>query len=820
VRLETLIQDGRFAVRMAARNPGTTLLAVVCLALGIGANGAIFSVVNAVLLRPYSFSDPDRLFVIWEHNPETGRPFLEVAYRNFADWRSGTTRFQRLAAMHSVEHGFVLTGQGEPALVRGRGVSGGFFEVLGVEPALGRSLLPEDDRPESPLVAVLSHGFWQRQLGGDPGILGRALVLDGRATTVVGIMPPGFAYPRGTELWVAMVPTFADLVRYRKDNVMLVVGRLRPDATVPEARAELDVLIHGIYRDACGGHVLCWEALRGNASVVRPLLAEMLGPARPTLWVLALAVGLVLLMACANVSALLLVRATERRQELAIRQALGASRGRIAMQLFVESLLLSAVAGLAGLAVAALTLRAVVALGPADAPRIHDSAVDGAVLVFTLAACALTALLVGSLPVLNASRLALRENLNEGGRSASSPLGLRRSQALLVVGETAVALLVLVGAGLTARSFVQLHRVDLGFDARKVLALELSLPDWKYPDAERKRSFQRRLLDRLRELPGVEAAGGVLLAPFSSGTVGYDWYVVLEGQSDEQADTNPQVNLESVTPGYFRAMSIALRSGRTFTEDDGPGAPGVAIVGESLARRLWPGEDAVGMRLNVPLNGPPTDDSWFTVVGVVSDVRYRELEASRYDVYLPYGQCPFPIRFLVARTRPDPMTLAEPARAEVGRLDSELPLTRVTSMAEVVAEQRGRARFLNQTFLAFGTIALLLAVLGIYGLAAHTVERRRREMGIRLALGAEGADLVWMVLRRGLALAAAGLAVGTVAALAGTRVLSGLLFEVSPTDPATLAAAALLLAAVALVASYIPARRAARVDPVVALRTE
>ncbi|PYQ07191.1 MAG: permease [Acidobacteria bacterium] len=612
--------DVRYALRALRRRPLLVVVAVAVLAVGIGAGTAVFSVVDAVLLRPLPFADPGRLVVAWQRSPDNSVPFIEVSYPDYLDWRAQARSFESMAIIPTVNQGFMVAGD-EPVQVQGRLVSGNFFDVLGAQALIGRTLRPDDDRAGASRVVVLGHGLWQRQYGADPAVLGRKIVVDGTPMEVVGVMPRAFRYPPKVEMWTPVVPAIPEIVTSRDVYWAIVVGRLARGARLAQAEAELDGIVDRIAKAS--------PRVVATAAVVTPLTDDLFGPSRPALLVLLAAVLLVLLVACANVSALLLARAADRQREIAVRLALGASRRRLVRQLLCESALITSGAVAGGVLLAQASLHSLLALVPADVPRLQDAAIDGRVLAFTVVLAAAAALLSGLAPAVLASRPSLGDAL-EGGARTAGPGGSaqRRWQGLLVGAEAAVALVLLTGAGLTTQTFQNLRRLDLGYDPRQVLALEVAVPHGKYKKPSEWRSLYAGLMERIDRLPGVEASGGVFLRPLW-GQMGNDWYFTAEGQSDEESRRNPHVNLEAVTPGYFAAMRTPLLRGRDFTERDAEGAPGVAILSDGFARRYWPGQDPIGKRLKIPLPGSPYHDTWLTVVGVVADARYREIQASR-----------------------------------------------------------------------------------------------------------------------------------------------------------------------------------------------
>jgi putative ABC transport system permease protein len=772
---------------------------VLTLALGVGATTAIFSVVDAVILRPLPFSEPDLLVNLVETNPQTDD--FSVSEPNYLDWRAANRSFTDMAAISYASLG--LVGQGEPVKLHGAAVSASFFPLLDAQPLLGRFFIEEEDRPGAGArVAVLSHRLWQSRFGADPGVLGRSLRLEGRLYTVIGVMQPRFTFPDWAELWIPLAPgTNPD----RGDHWLDVVARRKPDASLEQARADLDGVAARLaqqYPDSNKGWgvriVPLHEALVGS-QVTRALLA-LFG-----------AVGLLLLMACVNVSNLLLARATVRGREMGLRSALGAGRARLMRQLLTESTLLAGLGAFAGLGVAHAALRLVRAFGP-DVPRLDEVALDGRVLAFTLGTALATGLLFGLAPALQTSRVDLHALLQLGGRAAMA--AGRRLRDSLVVGELALAMMLLIGAGLMIGSFLRLQRVDPGFDPDGVLTVRLDLPSEEYPD-ERRRIFLPEVLRRIGALPGVRAAGATNAAPFGGFRPNNTFAVV--GQEPQGDGEFLSADWRAVTPGFFRSMSIPLRRGRLFTEADREGSLAVIIISESMAESLWPGEDPVGRRI---IWGAPDGDPW-TIVGVVGDVRDMEIEkAPRHVIFLPWQQAPWPQMTLTIKAAGDVPGLPAAIRREIRALDGNLPIPEVQPLGRSVAGAVEGPRFRMFLFGAFAAAALALAVTGVYGVMTFAVAQRTREIGVRLALGARPWSVVGLVLRRGLVLTLLGIGLGWAGAFALTRFLASLLYGTVPTDAATFAAVALLLAGVATAAGYFPARRAAEIDPRLAFSAE
>jgi putative ABC transport system permease protein len=774
-----LAQDVRYAVRSLRSRPLLVVVAVAVLALGIGASTAVFSVVDAVLLRPLPFAAPDRLLMVWMGLPEQNQPYIAVSYSFVEMLRKRSRSLAAVAAMPETNSGFTLAGA-EPARVDGRLVTGNFFDVLGARARLGRTFTEPEDRVGAPRVVVISHGLWQRRFGGDPGAVGRSVIVGATPMTVIGVMPPEFRYPPGAELWTPVVPVIPAEVANPAVNWAVVVARMAEGSSIARVRAELNQVQAAFVQE---------QKVPGPIprSVLTPLAEHLFGPARPVLLVMMLAVLLVLLVACANVAALLLARAGARQREIAVRLALGASRGRLARQLLAESALVATAGGLAGVGLAVWTLQALIALVPADVPRLADAAVDARVLAFALALTFITSLLAGLVPALLASKPELTEALGAGTRMAG-PGRHGRLRALLVASEVAVAVVLLSGAGLLVRTFQNLRHVDLGFDPRHVLAFELSGMD-KYPTASKLHQITRTLLDRIDGLPGVEATAAALMGPLS-GHVGWDWPYRADDQSEEEARHNPPLNLQVVTPEFFPTMKMPLLRGRTFTDRD------------------------------TKATTPPYAPTWLTIVGIVGESRYRDLQAAWLDLYLPHLQSEQRLPHMVVRTRGDGLEVAGALRETVRAVDPDLMLAGMTTMETALETARGGARFSMQLLLGFALTALALAALGTYGVLAFMVSGRTREIGVRMALGARAADVLGLVLGQGLKPVGVGLAVGVAGSLALGRTLSTLLFGVAPHDALTMAGAAAVLAAAAALACYFPARRAARLDPAAALRRE
>jgi predicted permease len=803
-----LWQDLRYGLRMLMRSPGFTVIAVVALALGIGANSAIFSVVNTVLLRPLPYKNPDALMTVWEDATHMGFPYNTPSPANFIDWREQNTVFEGMAAL--AQRSFNLTGAGEPERFDGRKVSGNLFTILGIEPVLGRNFLPEEDKPGSRVV-ILSYGVWQRRFGGDTGIIGRALTLNGESYTVVGVMPGAVNLPSmdnwQDQLWVPIAFT-AEEAASRGNHYLEVIARTKPGVTRQQAQAEMTTIAARLEKQ--------YPDYNTRVGIrVRQLHEQLVGDIKPALLVLLGAVAFVLLIACANVANLLLARAAVRQKEIALRLALGASRSRLTRQFLTESVLLAGLGGLVGLFFAYVGLNVLKTFIPPSISQAQAISMDGKVLIFTGLISLVTGLIFGLAPATQASNFGLSETLKEGGRDSSAGSRGNRIRGVLVVSEVAVSFLLLIGAGLLINSFLHLRKLDPGYRADHLLTMKVSLPETKYPDKERRAPFFRELIRRVQTLPGVESAAVASNLPLTYN--GDSMPIGAEGRPDPPPDQSPDVILRVVSPGYFRTMGIPLVAGRDFTENDSPEAAKVVVISEKTARYFWPGQNPIGKRLKP---GSTTSESpWREVVGIVKDVRQNDFIAEpKMQMYMAHEQVgSFAANAVVVRTQVDPLSLGTAVRKVVWGIDKDQPVSDIRSMEEIVSRAVARQRFSTMLLGIFATLALVLAAVGIYGVMSYSVAQRTREIGIRMALGAQRSDVLKMTVGQGLRLVIIGVGIGLAAAFVLTRVMASLLFGVSATDPLTFIIISLVLMAVALIASYIPALRATKVDPMVAL---
>jgi predicted permease len=808
----TLLQDLRYAARMLLKKPGLTLIAVITLALGIGANTAIFSVVNAVLLRPLPFPESEQLVRVGGINLKTGKGPGTFSPPDFYDWRERSRNvFESLAAYDSWSPS--LTGQGEPERITAARVSANFFDVLKVRPQLGRAFLPQEETRGLHLSVVLSHRLWQRRFGADRAIQGKTITLNGDSYTVVGVMPPDFEMPRiggigfeEPELWSPFAPDLSQWGRSGR-SVDAAIGRLKTGTALPEAQAEMSGIGRALQQQYPDSNL--------NAGVgVVSLREQLVSGVRTPLLIFLVAVGFVLLIVCANVANLQLARSAARQKEMAIRASLGASRLRIIRQLLTESLLLSFLGAGFGLLLSLWATDFLVALGSDSIPHLGKIGIDSRVLLFTILISALAGILFGLAPALYASRLDLNEALKEGGGKGAGGASRSRLRGALVVSEIALSLLLLTGAGLLIKSFLRLQEVNPGFNPRQVLTMYVFLPGAKYSEDSQQAAFFDKTLERIQTVPGVEAVGVTSNLPISGNFDRTGFYV--EDRPAASSQDVPDVDRYMINGDYFQAMGVALRDGRTFAAQDSADSSPVAIINETTARRYWPGESAIGKRVRTDPESP-----WRTIVGVVGDVRHYDLEtAANMQLYLPYKQVPSQMMTFIVRSLSDPARQAAAVRNAIWAVDKDQPVYNIKTMEQLVAASVAQRRFTMMLLGSFAVIAMFLAMVGIYGVMSYTVMQRTHEIGIRMALGAQGQDVLKLIMGQGMTLALFGVGLGLIGAVATTRIISSLLFGVTATDPLTFACVAVALCAAALLACYIPARRALSVDPMTALRYE
>jgi putative ABC transport system permease protein len=818
--MNQLIQDVRYGMRMLLKNPAVTLIAVITLALGIGANTAIFSVVNAIILRPLPYDSPDRVVSLWENTPNYGR--WRVAPANYFDWKKQNTTFTELAAFGASSA--TLTGGGEPEQLLGTRASAGYFAVLGVEPTVGRTFLSEEYEPGKGQVVILGHDFWQRRFGGDRSIVNKTITLDNVSYTVVGVMPRGIypAWPatagrilfdeQHQQFWVpqSFSAQFASL---RTAHVLGVIGRLKPGVTLEQATADMNTIAARLAQEHAQN--------KGAGIIVNQFMNELVGDVRPALFTLLVAVGLVLLIACANIAGLLLAQHAARSKEIAIRAALGAGRFRLLRQFFIEGLLLSLLGSVAGLALATFGVRVLIKFIPATIPRLDQVQLDWRVLGFTLFLSLLTCFVFALVPAWHASKPDLQTTLEQSGRTSAPGASRLRFRQALVVLQVSMAVMLVIGAGLLSKSFWRLLQVDPGFRARHMLTLTLTLPQSRYADPTQINGFFNQLIDKVSHLPGVTAATVAYDHPLQSNWI--DSFEIV-GRVATADKPSLSANFSPVGPGYFDTVGARFVTGRQFTEQDDPDHPGVAIVNESFVRKYFPGETAIGQHLKP---GPP-GRIWqnkrltsFEIVGVVRDVKSAGLKAPAEPAYyLPASQAPLPDMTILVRTVNEPTSLVPALRQTVLSIDPNQPIAEINTMEKIVSDSIAQPRLNVMLMSLFGGLALLLAMVGIYGLLSYAVTQRTQELGIRIALGAQVVDVLQLVLRQGMLLALIGEAIGLLGAFALTRLIRGLLFGVTPTDASIFIAVVGVLTMIALLACYIPARRATKIDPLKALRYE
>jgi putative ABC transport system permease protein len=808
MRMESLLQDVRFGARMLAKNPGFTLIAVITLALGIGANTAIFSVVYALLLRPLPYHEPDRLVLLTNKTSQARR--AGISYPNFSDWRERAQSFEGMASWRG--ESFNLTGVDKPVQLRGLTVNWNFFALLGVQPQLGRMFTSEDDRYGAARTALLSHGIWQEKFGGEPSVIGKKLSLDGEPHEVIGVLPQGFEYFRPTDVYIPMGLLLKPNTGMTDRGTTLgltAVARLKPGVTLQQANDEMVRLAAQVERE--------YPAANTGRSAQAEFLQDFMSESvRQSLWVLLGAVGFILLIACVNVANLLLAQAAGRQKEIAVRLALGAGRWRITRQLLSESLLIALLGGVCGVFIGRWMVDGLLALAPGNIPQLSRVSLNNTVLLFTFGVSVLTSVLCGLAPALHASRVDLHATLKEGGRSSAGG-GRELTRKTLLVVEVSLALVLLVGAGLLARSMARVLNVDPGFNPDNLITLRMMPPNNAY-DKARRRVFFDECLTRVSALPGVRSAAITHALPIGGGQQwGTNFYVA--DKPIPQRGQFPDMEFTPISANYFEAMGIQLLRGRWFNSADAATSSPVTVINEALARRIWPGEDPLGKRLKRGL--PESDTPWLEVVGVVADVKVYGVEFDTpMQTYVPLAQLPPPSFWLTVRTVGDPLQSVAAVERAIHSIDKDLPVFAIQSMDQVLGRSRAQRLLTLTLMVSFAALALLLAVVGIYGVISYSVKQRTHELGIRIALGAQRGDVLKLILTQGMKLALIGMVIGLGAALALTRWMETLLFGVRPTDPVTFGVIAVVLLSVALLACWIPARRATKVDPLIALRTE
>ncbi|MGB9467079.1 MAG: ABC transporter permease [Candidatus Acidiferrum sp.] len=811
--MQTLWQDLKFALRMLRKQPGFTAVAMLTLALGIGANTAIFSVVNTVLLQPLPYKDPGRIINLSQIDLKTQVSGIFVSHTKYTQILEQNKTLESIAAFYPLTLSLVT--DREPEAINGARASIDFFRVLGISPTQGRTFLPEEEQDGGPDVAVISDGFWRSHFAADPVALGKPLVLDGKSVTIVGILPASFRFPLQfpePDVWLPRPSETSLLTPIQVQSgagYLNIIARLRPNESLARAKAEFDT-INASYKQQFGSNA---DATKFGI-FAQYLGDSLVGGLRPSLLVLLAAVGLVLLIACANVANLLLARATAREREVAVRKALGASGGRLVRQLLSESILLSLCGGALGICLAAALMPALRTLSPGTVPRLAEAKIDGVVLIFSLFLCVITGTVFGLIPALQTSKKDLHETLKEGSRGSSEGGSRGRFRVALVVAEIGIALVLMTGAGLLMQSFSRLMQVNPGFSPKNLMAFPLTLPPSRYSQPELQSQFYRQLLERVKSMPEVQSAGITSYLPLS-GAIRFV-FVCPEGRVCEGIGKDPTSAVRQVSAGYFETVGTPLLSGRAIEEKDIAGGSPVVVINETAAKHFFPGQNPIGKHL-----ANSRDMLQREIVGVVADVKFNALNAANTEeMYLPMAQVPWPTTTLLVRSEVNSQSLVNAVRAKIAKVDPNLPVAGISSMEEVVGTSVAQPKLTMQFVGLFAGFALLLAAVGIYGVMAYTVTARKQEMGIRMALGARPADILRLVVGQGMRMTLIGVAIGVAVSLGLTRLLASLLFGVQATDPLVFSAAALVLVAAAFVACYIPARRATRVDPIIVLRYE
>jgi putative ABC transport system permease protein len=802
-----MLNDLRYAIRMLYKNPDFTAAAVLTLTLGIGANTAVFSVVNTVLLKPLAYRDPDRIVTlssVWDKTKDTAASLgSPVSVPDFQDWHDQSTAFEAMA-YYAGRQTSVMVGP-EAEYGRATRITPEFFQVFGVAPIVGRLFTPEEETPGSGGAAVISHSFWQSHFGGNLSALRQTVRMFDRTVSIVGVLPPDFSFPDKTDIWFPADTVTHETTEYRGAHNYLVVGRLRPGITLEQVQAQMTLIAARMEQQYP-------QTNKGRSVAVTRLRDEMVGNVRLTLYLLLVTVGVVLLIACANVATLLLAKATARNREIAIRAAMGASRTRLVRQLITEGLVLALIASAAGLILAVWGLKGLVALAPGDIPRLAETSIDGWVLAFTFGVSLMATLLFGLASALQTSRVDLNDTLKQGAARAVVAGGAGRMRAVLVVAEIALSVMLLVGAGLLIRSFVALHSVALGFRPESVLVMQATVPA-PGPQGARANEFFKEVLAEVSVLPGVLSAGATMALPGHAESNAPYWIDYLPKELNVSA---PEAVVSVITPGTFAALGVPVNHGRDFSDGDIRDAPFTAVINETLAQRAFPGQDPIGRAIFCGYDSTKP----MKIVGVVGDVRqYGPAVEPESEVYLPYQQHAYMSLSLVVRTAVDPRSLVEVMRHKARARSAEVPV-KFTTLEASLYQDLAAPRFRTLLLGIFAGLAVCLAMAGVYGLMAYLVSQRTNEIGVRMALGASSSNVLWLVFRQGMAFASVGLALGVGGAVAATRLLTSVLFEVKPSDLITYASVTVLLGAVALLASYIPARRATKIDPMVALRYE